>query len=303
MLTSTDLDFFATISRSPSLAAAARALDVTASAVTQRLQDLERRLGVRLVNRTGRQITLTDEGALLAQEGTGIVQSLSALADALQSRRGIVAGRLRIVAPFGFGRAHVAPLARVFATAHPTLRLELLLTDRLGRIPAGAWDVAVHIGELRDSSLITHRLAPNARVCCAAPSLLARVPAPVVPRDLMTIPCIAIRENEEDTTLWRFTTPTGAATVRIDPFCATNDGEVAREWALAGAGVLVRSEWSVAADLATGRLVRLLPDCRLPDATIMALTSSRTGGSARSARFVTFLQDAFANVRWGMPVR
>lgn len=298
MLTSHDLAFFATIARAPTLAAAARQLDVTASAVTQRLQELERRLGVRLVHRSGRRIALTDEGTLLADRGAPIAQSLAALADEVQARQGIVAGRLRVLAPMGFGRTHVAGLVHQFAARHPTISVDLDLTDRLGGIPTSAWDVAIHIGALRDSSLIGIRLAPNARILCAAPELVERHGLPVTPADLRGIPCLAIRENEEDTTLWRFQCSTGQVTVRVEPVRASNDGEVVRQWALAGAGVMVRSEWSVAGDLAAGRLVRLLPDCTLPSADIMALTPSRTGGSARSAHFVAFLREAFAAVRW-----
>lgn len=298
MLTSHDLLFFATIARAPTLAAAARQLDVTASAVTQRLQELERRLGMRLVHRSGRRIALTDEGALLADGGAPIIQSLGVLADEVQARRGIVAGRLRVVAPLGFGRAHVARLADQFAVRHPALSVDLDLTDRLGGIPASAWDVAIHIGVLRDSSLIGLRLAPNARILAAAPELVRRHGLPTTPADLRRMPCLAIRENEEDTTLWRFQTPEAPVTVRVEPVRASNDGEVVRQWALAGAGVMVRSEWSVAGDLAAGRLVQLLPDYPLPSADIMALVPSRTGRSARSAEFVKFLRAEMAVVPW-----
>jgi DNA-binding transcriptional LysR family regulator len=298
MLTSDDLVFFSAIARAPSLAAAARQLDVTPSSVTQRLQALERRLGVQLLHRSGRQLSLTDEGALLLDHGATVVGELAQLTDRVQARRGIVAGRLRVIAPLGFGRAHVAPLLHRFAARHPGLSLDVTLSDRLGRVPVTGWDVAVHIGTLADSSLRAHRLAPNARVLCAAPSLLVTHGVPDVPDDLLRFPCLVLRENDEDTTLWRFTTPRGPATVRIEPHYSSNDGEVIREWALAGAGVLLRSEWSVAADLAAGRLVRLLEDCTLPPADIMALVPTRTGRSARTSACVAFLREEFADVPW-----
>jgi DNA-binding transcriptional LysR family regulator len=114
MLSSSDLQFFAVVARSPSLAGAARELEVTPSAVTQRLQDLERRIGVRLVERSGRRITLTDEGEVLAVRGQAIADDLATLGEQLAARRGVVAGRLRVLAPLGFGREHVAPIASRF---------------------------------------------------------------------------------------------------------------------------------------------------------------------------------------------
>jgi DNA-binding transcriptional LysR family regulator len=298
MLTSEDLDFFAAVAAAPSLAAAARHIGVSPPAVTQRLQELERRVGVRLVHRTGRVLALTEEGLLLVDGAGSIVSALGELTDLIQARRGVVTGRLRLVAPMGFGRTHIGPLVAAFTEAHPAVQVELRLSDRLGAIPEGNWDVAVHIGELRDSTLVAHPIAPNERVCCAAPALVATRGMPAAPPDLAKWPCIAIRENDEDTTLWRFQSAGGMETVRIEPVLATNDGEVAREWAVAGRGVVVRSEWSVAEDLAAGRLVRLLPDSPPPAADVMALVASRTGHSARTTAFMASLQQAFVTVPW-----
>lgn len=303
MLTSADLEFFAAIATSPTLAAASRRLGVSPPAVTQRLQDLERRMGVRLVHRTGRVLALTEEGLLLAEGGGSIVSALGALTDQVQTRRGVVTGRLRLAAPMGFGRVHIAPLVTAFAETHPGVQVELHLSDRQGAMSDGNWDVAVHIGELRDSSLLAHRIAPNERICCAAPSLLATRGIPASPAELAGWPCLAIRENDEDTTLWRFDAGGRMETVRIEPVLATNDGEVAREWAVAGLGVVVRSEWSVAEDLASGRLVRLLPEAPPPSADVMALVASRAGRSARVTAFIEALRHAFTRVPWreGLP--
>lgn len=305
MLTSADLDFFAAIATSPSLAAAARLLGVSPPAVTQRLQDLERRVGVRMVHRTGRTLALTEEGLLLAEGGGSIVAALGTLTDQIQARRGAVTGRLRLVAPLGFGRVYLAPLVAAFAEAHPQVQVELHLSDRHGTISDGNWDIAVHIGELRDSSLLAHRIAPNDRICCAAPTLLATRGIPASPAELSGWPCIAIRENDEDTTLWRFASGERMETVRIEPVLATNDGEVARDWAVAGLGVVVRSEWSVAEDLAAGRLVRVLPETPPPSADVMALVASRAGRSARVTAFMAALQQAFTRIPWreGLPAR
>jgi DNA-binding transcriptional LysR family regulator len=295
MLSSADLTFFAAVAGAESLAGAARALDVTPSAVTQRLQQLEARLGVRLVDRAGRRLTLTDEGETLAAQGRALLDGLAALTERIGARRGAVGGHLRVLAPLGFGRRHVAPAAARFCAAHPDVTLDLALSDRLGRMPETSWDVAVHIGALRDSSLVAHRLGPNERFACASPDYVARHGAPATPAELRRHSCLALRENDEDVTLWRFRPAGGAAAgpatpVRVQPRLASNDGDVVRDWALAGEGVIVRSEWSVADDLRAGRLVRLLADHTLPRADVVALVAARAGRSARTARFVEHLR-------------
>lgn len=299
MLTSADLEFFAVIARATSLASAARELGVTPSAVTQRLKELERRAGARLVERTARRIALSDAGEILAARGRAITDELSAVHDLLSTRQGDVAGHLRVLASFGFGRAHVAPIAARFLKAHPAVTIDLTLADRLGRVPESTWDVAIHIGEPREPTLVPQHLAPNGRVLCAAPAYLERYGVPNVPIDLNAHRCIALRENDEDVTLWRFGTADGVSTaIRIEPHLSSNDGDVVREWALRGLGIIMRSEWSVADDLRDGRLVRLLPDLSLPAADVVAFVGSRRSRSARTARFVEALRDALNPAPW-----
>ncbi|MEP6619410.1 MAG: LysR family transcriptional regulator [bacterium] len=299
MLTSQDIYFFSVVARSASLAAAARTLDVTPSAVSQRLRQLEERVGVSLVSRTSRQITLTDEGQLLAERGGAINDELSDLAESLTARGGVVSGHLRVFAPLGFGRRYVAPAVSAFCAAHPDVTIELQLSDRLGRVPESAWDVAVHIGLLHDSSLIAHRLAANARCACASPEFLARHGRPTDPSQLRAFDCIALRENDEDVTLWRFADGAGQpAHVRIEPRLASNDGDVVRAWALESRGIIVRSEWSVMADLRAGRLVRVLGQYSLPSADIVALVASRQGRSARTSHFIRSLRKAMSPAPW-----
>lgn len=299
MLTSQDLEFFFVVARSKSLAAAARVLDVTPSAVSQRLQQLESRVGVQLVERKGRQINLTDEGQLVASRGQRIADDLGNLAETLAARRGVVSGHLRVFAPLGFGRKYIAPAAAAFGALHPATTIELMLSDRLGRLPETAWDVAVHIGVMHDSSLVALRLAANQRFVCASPAYVATHGMPSAPSDLARLDCIALRENDEDATLWRFADRKGnAAHVRISPRLASNDGDVTREWALEGRGVIIRSEWSVAEDLRAGRLVRMLPGYSLPSADAVALVASRHGQSARTTHFVRHLRAAFRTIPW-----
>jgi DNA-binding transcriptional LysR family regulator len=204
---------------------------------------------------------------------------------------------LRIVAPLGFGRAHIAPLLATFAQAHPALRPDLYLSDTPWKASEGA-DVVIHIGEMRDSSWVAHLLARNERWVCASSKYLAKHGAPDHPRQLVEHACLSIQENEEDVTLWHYRRRTREAarrfeSVRVTPLLRSNDGEVVRNWAVAGLGCVLRSQWDVAALVKQGRLVRILDDFEFEPAHLMALIPERRGGSARIEQFVRFLKHSF----------
>lgn len=299
MITTDDLRFFLSLAATSSLAQAARALDVTPPAVTQRLHALEKRLGVRLVNRSGRGTALTDEGRLLALRAGQICGELNELADELAGRRGVVAGHLRVVAPLGFGQRYVAGLVAGFRDGQADVTASLTLSDGPPRLASDDWDVMIHIGELRDSTLVAYPLAPNRRILCASPAYLARHGAPAKPEDLRDHDCIALRENEEDVTLWRFKRGRGPAVgVRIAPVLSSNAGAVAVAWALAGHGIVARSEWDVAEHVKARTLVPLLAGWNLPEANVVALVKSRQELPARTAGFLAHLRAAFAVTPW-----
>lgn len=298
MLKSEDLRFFSIVAKENSLAAAARRLNISASAVTQRLQLIERQVGVRLTYRNGRSMILTDEGKILAERGSRIVGEIAALDEALTVRRGTVSGQLRVLAPFGFGRKHIGPLCAEFQELNPEVSVELLLTDRLGKYPEQAWDLAIQVGELHDSALRMRTLAQNHRVVCAAPVYLAGRSLPEKPADLVKHDCIVLRENDEDATLWRFTKEGKNTSVRVEPKLSSNDGSVIKQWALAGRGIVIRSEWDVADDIKATRLVRLLSDYALPRADIVLLIGNASEAGGRTRSFIEFLASRLAATSW-----
>jgi len=300
MLTSVDIEFFAVIAESSSLAAAARRLDVTPPAVSQRLRQLESRMGVRLVDRSSRQLNLTPEGELLAARGAGVLSDIEVISVALSKSRNSVSGPLRVAAPFGFGRAHVAPAMAAMKQRFPDVELVLNLFDNpLGSVRSDSWDVLVHLGAPPDSTFRLRRLAPNRRVLCAAPDYLERHGEPLHPDDLRRHVCGVIREDEKDVSLWRFTlAQSESPTVRIRPAFASNDGDVVTAWALAGLGIVERSEWAVADDLRTGRLIEVLPDWRLADADVVALLGPREGRAVRVDHIVDTLREALTPTPW-----
>lgn len=299
MLTSDDLAFFNVVANSTSLAESARKLDVTAPAVTQRLHALEKRVGMRLVDRSGRRLSLTDEGALVASHGLVVVDAIDALADALAGRKNAVSGHLRIVAPHGFGRLHVAPAADAFAKAHPAVTVTLDLSDNPAAGMLESSDVIVHIGSPGPLDQIVTTLAPNRRILCASPGYLADASPLRSPADLARHRCLVVRENAEDVTLWRFRHASrGQTTVRIHPTMSSNDGAVVREWAVAGQGIAIRSEWDVARDLAQGRLKQVLPSWEPPPAPVVAMLGTRHGRSARTTAFLTGLRRSLSPPPW-----
>lgn len=289
----TDIRFLLAIREAGSLVAAARALGLSPSAVTQRLQQIERKLATRLVDRTARRLRFTDEGALLCERGAALVQQFDALFDDLQARRGGLVGTLRINAPFGFGRRYLAPVIADFQREHPDVDIALTLSDQPLTETAERFDIIVHIGALPASNLVGYAIAPNARLLCASPALLKRFSLPDSPDDLAKLPCIVLRENNEDVSLWQFRKGRTTKSVRVSSKLSCNDGEVIRRWACEGRGVILRSEWDVAEDLASGRLVRLLPAWKARDADVIALTHNRAGLPARTRHFMRYLQQRF----------
>ncbi|MET3614252.1 DNA-binding transcriptional LysR family regulator [Rhizobium aquaticum] len=299
MLTSDDLAFFSVLAGSRSLAESARKLNVTPPAVTQRLRALEEKVGVRLIDRTGKSLFLTEEGSLVASHGALVNNAIDQLAEALADRRGIVRGHLRIAAPHGFGRQYVAPVVETFARENRSALATLELSDHPSAMLMESFEVIIHIGARAHLDQVVTTLAPNRRILCASPHYLASAAPISEPQDLVRHRCLAVRENDEDVTLWRLTGPRKeSATVRINPVMSSNDGSVIRDWALAGQGVMMRSEWSVAQDLAAGRLREVLPDWQLPSADIVAMLGSRHGRSARSTAFLKLLRQSLKPPPW-----
>ena len=298
-----DLRLAAALAKAPSLSAAARALSVTPPALSIRLKRLEARLGIHLAVRSAHRLSLTPEGERLAVEGAALLQRLEELPDTLQSEGRALGGSVRVSAPFGFGRAHVAPLLATFAAAHPRIALSLDLLETPWPDHRNA-DVVVHIGEVRDSSWIAHPLLPNERWLCASPAYLKTQRfVPQHPREVLAHPCISIRENDEDVTLWHYrkrakrkAPAARRESLRITPALTTNDGDAARQWCERGLGLVLRSEWDAAPAIARGALVRLLPQWDFGSAPAIALVPARSGMTARVRALVEHLQ---ANLREG----
>lgn len=301
MTDTSDLAFFSLLARQPSLAAAAQALDVTPPAVSRRLAALEKRLGVRLLNRTTRRLSLTPEGERYLEDGESILRDIERLERSLLDSREQPQGLLRINASFGFGRRHLGPAISDFVRRWPEVEVILHLSDRTLDLTEHALDIAIRFGPPPDARVLARRIAANRRLLCAAPAYLARRGMPDSPQALADHECIVIREHERVYNNWQLTDGQRQLTVKVRSPLAVNHGEIAVDWALAGHGIVLRSEWDIAADLRAGRLIRVLPGWEGAEADIHAIYPQRHLLSAKVRAFLDFLSERFAALQAGDP--
>ncbi|WP_010461042.1 LysR family transcriptional regulator [Acidovorax radicis] len=289
-----DLRFFALLMKEGSLAAAAQQMGITPPAVSRRLAQLEHRLGVRLLHRTTRRISLTPEGETYLLDGARILGDLEALERTVAGARSSPRGLIKLAATLGFGRAHIAPALSAFARAFPEVEVQLHLTDRPVNLVEQGFDAVVRFGDLPDSRLTARRLLANQRVLCASPAYLALAGEPTQPADLLAHQCIVIRESDETYGTWHLRQGERQETLKVRGMLSTNDGAAATVWALEGHGVLMRSEWDVAPHLAAGRLQRVLAGWMLPAADVTLVYPTKSDLSAKTRALADFLREWFA---------
>jgi DNA-binding transcriptional LysR family regulator len=291
---SQDMQFFTQLVRCGSLTATAGELQVTPAAVSKRLSGLESRLGVPLLNRTTRRLSLTEQGRTYLENARRILEEIEAVESGLQAARAQPAGLLRVNSTLGFGRMHVGPAVASFSRKYPRVEVQLQLSASPPPSPAEAYDVGVRFGEPPDSRVIARLLAPNRRLLCASGAYLARTGTPQTPQELTRYNFISIRQSDDAQGLLRLTSGRRAETVRMRGNLGTNDGEVAVNWALNGLGIVLRAEWDVARYLRSGRLQPVLENWQTPPADIYAVYPAQHARTARVLAFVEHLSRYFA---------
>jgi LysR family transcriptional activator of dmlA len=284
-----ELAFIVLLARHGSLSAAARALDLTPPAATKRLAQLEARLGVRLVNRTTRSLSLTSEGETYVAHATRILAAIGEMEEAVSSSKAAPRGLLRINATLGFGRTVIAPIVSSFARLHPQVEVQMEVTDRPVDLVERGIDLAIRFGALPDKRLVARRVMSNRRMLCASPGYLAQHGEPVQLADLARHRCILHRQNDDAYGIWRFSKDRQEESVKVQGALASNDGDIVLGWALDGHGILVRSEWDLARYVASGRLKVVLPDWRVPAADLFVYYPNRRNQPARTRAFIDFL--------------
>ena len=292
-----DLGFFSALASAGSLSAAARELGITTPAVSKRLALMESRVGVSLVNRTTRRMSLTPEGEVYLDHARRILCQIDDMAQQVNGAQASVRGLLRVNATLGFGRTHVAPLISRFVAQFPEVEVQLQLSVNPPPLTDDAFDVCIRFGAPPDARVRATHLAPNRRLLCASPHYIAQHGQPKLPHDLTRHCCIGIRQGEEAYGVWRLTSGRGRSmkteAVKTRGNLTTNDGEIAVNWALDGHGIVMRAEWDIERHLASGRLVQVLPQWHTPDADIHAVWPQRHQNAARVRAFVEFIGKAF----------
>lgn len=286
-----ELAFFCLLIKQGSLVATARELNLTPPAVSRRLSHLEERLGIRLLNRTTRRISLTHEGEIYYENAVRILREIDEMEQLVASSRTSPKGLLRVNAPFGFGRKYIAPAISSFIKKFPDIEVQLHLTDRPVSLPSDTIDVSIHFGQIPDSRLIAKRIAANRRLLCASPSYLDAAGTPLTPRELTMHQCIILRQNDAAYANWRFSKGDKEETIKVHGKLSSNDGQVTLDWALDGHGILMRAEWDVLKYLKSGRLIQILREYETPPADIYAVYADRLEYSPRVAFFLEHLAD------------
>jgi len=292
-----EMKVFAAIAEAGSFTRAADALDMSKAAVSRYVAELEERLGVRLLHRTTRKLSLTIEGEIFQARCREMLANLEDAEAEITSRTGAASGLLKANVPVTFGLMHLSSLWPALLAHHPGLMLDLTLSDRVVDLVEEGFDVAVRIGQLPASSLISRKLASTRMILCAAPAYLAArgepaLPAELAAHDVISYSLFAAGEN------WTFTGALGEQTVRVTPRVRTNSGDTCRAAALLGQGIVLQPSFIVGADLAAGRLVEIMPGWRAGELGVYAVYPSRKFVAPKVRVLIDFLVESFAEPPW-----
>ncbi|HYP84142.1 LysR family transcriptional regulator [Variovorax sp.] len=316
------LETFVAVATRGGLTAAAKVEGVAPAVIGRRLDALEERLGVKLLLRTTRRVTLTHEGSAFLEDCQRVLVELANAEASVSAGRVKASGHLRVTAPAGFGRRHVAPLVPRFHAMHPEVTVSLNLSDRVVDMAGENFDCAVRVGDLPDSSLVSLRLADNRRRCVATPEFVRRHGRPAHPSDLVRFNCLTLSSDASQTRGWAFRVPL-AAQAGADEGAARNvagqpmgehevihlkptgpldcsDGQVLHDWCLAGLGIAWRSTWEVEAEIDAGLLVPLLDEFAAPPNGIYAVFPQRKHLPLRVRLWLDFLKSEYGRPDyWG----
>ena len=292
------LESFVSVATKGSLTAAAKAEGVAPAIMGRRLDALEERLGVKLLVRTTRRITLTHEGSAFLEDSQRLLADM-ANAEASVSAGGVKAsGHLRVTAPAGFGRRHVAPLIPRFRELHGDVTISLNLSDRVVDLAGEGYDCAVRVGDFPDSSLVSVRLADNRRLCVATPDYLKRHGTPKHPNDLAKHDCLTLSSDASQTRGWAFRVPKpdGDEVMHVKPAgpLDCSDGQVLHDWCAQGFGIAWRSTWEVEREIAQGLLVEVLAEFSAPPNGIYAVFPQRKHLPLRVRLWIDYLKHHYA---------
>jgi DNA-binding transcriptional LysR family regulator len=288
------IETFVSVIQHGSMTAAAQVEGVAPAIIGRRLDALEERLGVKLLVRTTRRMALTHEGSSFLEDCQRLLTDW-ANSEAGVSAGGVKAsGHLRLTAPAGFGRRHVAPLVPQFREIHPEVTVSLNLSDRVVDLAREGFDCSVRVGDLPDSSLVSVRLADNRRLCVATPEFLVQHGTPQHPQELSRFTCLTLSSDASQTRGWAFQVQGQVVHYKTNGPMDCSDGQVLKDWCLAGAGIAWRSTWEVQQEIQSGELLALLEEFAAPPNGIYAVFAQRKHMPLRVRLWIDFLKNQYA---------
>ena len=292
---------FSKVIESGSFAGAAQRLGLSVSAVSRQVADLEAHLGVRLLNRTTRRLSLTETGRAFHERSVQLLADLEEAEEEVTSASVVPRGTLRLTASVSFGVGYLAAAIAEFQRLHRELRFDIELSDRAVDIVDEGLDLAIRIGDIGSRALIARRIGVSQMICCAAPGYLATHSEPRTPDDLAGHPCLTYAYSSAGNA-WRFADARGVAhEVKVSGPLHANNGAMLAALAVAGAGVALAPDFIIAGDVRAGRLVPLLPGYPAPSINIVAAYPSRRHLSAKVRSFIDYLVQRFAHAPWRLP--
>lgn len=288
---------FAAVVDAGSFVRAADRLEMSKPAVSRHVSELEARLDVRLLHRTTRKLSLTDEGELFYARCQELLGGIDEAEAEIVSRSSEATGVLKINAPVSFGILHLADLWSEFAERHPRVKLDITLADRVVDLVEEGYDLAIRIATLPSSTLISRQLTSTRMVLCAAPAYLEQAGTPTHPSELAQHKVLAYSYwSTQD--VWKFDGPDGHVSVKTHPVLSTNNGDTCRAAALQGHGIVLQPSFIVGNDLVSGALVELLPEYRSIELGIYAIYPTRQHVASKVRLMIDFLREAFHTPRW-----
>ena len=284
------LPVFVAVVETGGFSPAAHKLGVSKSAVSKRISQFEEKLGVRLLYRTTRRLSLTEAGERYYENAVKALAYASEAEDSVTQLQEKPQGCLRINTPMSFGRLHIAPLIPKFLAQYPGIEVDMVMEDRVIDLVEKGVDVAIRVGDLPDSTMVARKLAPMRSVLCASPEYIAQYGEPKTPTELLNHNCLLFSYLISE---WSFLDQGELLNVRVSGNYRVNNGEAVREALLQGMGITRTPTFIVGPDIAAKRLVQLLPDYQLPEQTIYAVFPKRRHLPAKVRVFIDFVVDCF----------
>jgi DNA-binding transcriptional LysR family regulator len=300
-MNSEDLNLFVRVAELGSLSAAGRDLRLSPAVVSSRIQRLENLLGLRLLNRTTRQVNVTPDGETFYEHCLEILKTIETAQDAVSARRNQPAGSLKVSAPTAFARLHVAPHIPAFLDRYPEIQFQMIASDRFTNFIDEKVDLAIRVAELKDSSFVVRRLAENKRVLCASPDYLASHPPLTSLGDLASHNCLLLRFPGSQQYEWRLTGPDGEPhTLAVTGNMDSDNGEILTEWCLQGFGIALKSIWEIGPHLKDGRLRIVLPEFTPEAHTVHTLYPHARFLPPRVRAFIDFMVETIGDPPYWM---